>query len=162
MHRFGVDIIWPRMIRKHLNTMKMADVHSRMIPLTYTSRSDSSIDKMFYRFLNDRLDACRRLFSEIHGQDQDSLDHDIRRIKDEMLERASYCCYYMAWGRKPLVDDDCYYNKLSNSNRSSSLNRVGQKGTSPAVSPSSNSSSIDVSSDSYGYEIFDFTDGFTD
>lgn len=163
MHRFGVDIIWPRMIRKHLYAIKMVDVHSRMIPLTYT-RSDSSIDKACYRYLNDRLDACRQLFLEIHGEEQE-LDHNIQRMKEEMLERASYCCYYMTWGRKPLVDNDYCYNKLTNSNRSSSFNEEADESAcqrGQGLSPSSGSSSIDVSSDSYGYEINDFTDGFTD
>ncbi|CAO3598195.1 unnamed protein product [Absidia cylindrospora] len=189
---YGVDIKWPRMIRKYLTTIHLADVHSRVVPLVYSnhSKQDTSVDEMCYRYWNDRFDAYRRLFWQIFGGGDDvkthhELDQYIQQMMKEMLDRSSYCQYYMAWGRKPLVDEN------SDSSATTTTVAVAANDTVADTNPmthdtqteddqhlkliNNNNNELDVkrkkmvrpnvlrtTSDTYGHEISEFTDGFTD
>ncbi|ORZ17916.1 S-adenosyl-L-methionine-dependent methyltransferase [Absidia repens] len=193
---YDVDIQWPRMIRKYLTMIKLVDVHSRVVPLVYCNHSqqNTSIDEMCYRYWNDRFDAYRRLFWQIFGGGDDikthhQLDQYIQQMMKEMLDRSSYCQYYMAWGRKPLVDENSDANATTTTlttttdddddpdavvaaaantmphntqtederhlkliNHKMDVN--GKKVARPNV--------LRMTSDTYGHEISEFTDGFTD
>ncbi|KAI8084758.1 uncharacterized protein BX664DRAFT_337711, partial [Halteromyces radiatus] len=168
--QYNVDLSWPLELNQHLQDHHLVDIHSQTVrlpfghqpptcPLLSSRPPEASLIRLTCWFWKDRCDAYQRLLLEAYNETEKELDQQMKCMLEEMMDRSSYCQYYMAWARKPLVDDYCYQQ---NNNDDEHQSRKNSHNTAQLSVSSSRSDLSSMTDEDIMDDIYDLTDGYID